>query len=61
VVTEDQQNVDEMVIKAGEVASSEGFAKTGDRILITAGVPVGTPGTTNMLRIAVIGKDGKGI
>lgn len=61
VLTEDQQNVDEMVVKAGEVASSEGFAKTGDRILITAGVPVGTPGTTNMLRIAVIGKDGKGI
>jgi pyruvate kinase len=61
VLTEDQQNVDDMVVKAGEVASSEGFAKTGDRILITAGVPVGTPGTTNMLRIAVIGKDGKGI
>jgi hypothetical protein len=24
-------------------------------------VPVGTPGTTNMLRIATIGIDGKGI
>ncbi len=61
VVTEDQQSVDEMVVRAGEVASSEGFAKVGDRILITAGVPVGTPGTTNMLRIATIGVDGKGI
>jgi pyruvate kinase len=61
VLTEDQQTVDDMVVRAGEVASSEGFAKPGDRILITAGVPVGTPGTTNMLRIAVIGKDGKGL
>jgi pyruvate kinase len=61
VLTEDQQSVDEMVVKAGEVASAEGFAKAGDRILITAGVPVGTPGTTNMLRIATIGADGKGI
>jgi pyruvate kinase len=61
VLMEDQQSVDEMVIRAGEVSFSEGFAKTGERILITAGVPVGTPGTTNMLRIATIGKDGKGI
>ncbi len=61
VLVEDAHSVDEMVIKAGEIASREGFAKPGDRILITAGVPVGTPGTTNMLRIATIGADGKGI
>jgi pyruvate kinase len=61
VLVEDAHNVDEMVVKAGEIASREGFAKPGDRILITAGVPVGTPGTTNMLRIATIGADGKGI
>jgi pyruvate kinase len=61
VLTEDQPNVDEMVVRAGEIAFREGFAKAGDRILITAGVPVGTPGTTNMLRIATIGVDGKGI
>jgi pyruvate kinase len=61
VLVEDANSVDEMVIKAGEIASREGFAKPGDRILITAGVPVGTPGTTNMLRIATIGVDGRGI
>ncbi len=61
VLVEDAHSVDEMVVKAGEIASREGFAKPGDRILITAGVPVGTPGTTNMLRIATIGADGKGI
>jgi pyruvate kinase len=61
VLVDDANSVDEMVIKAGEIASREGFAKPGDRILITAGVPVGTPGTTNMLRIATIGADGRGI
>jgi pyruvate kinase len=61
VLTEDASNVDEMVVRAGEIATREGFVKPGDRILITAGVPVGTPGTTNMLRIATIGVDGKGI
>lgn len=61
VLTEDAPSIDVMFSRAGEIATLEGFAKPGDRILITAGVPVGTPGTTNMLRIATIGKDGKGI
>ena len=30
----------------------EGFAKKGDSLAITAGVPFGTPGATNLLRIA---------
>ena len=30
----------------------EGFAERGQRIVITAGVPFGTPGATNVLRIA---------
>jgi pyruvate kinase len=61
VLVPDQQSVDEMCIKAGEVATQEGFAEPGDRILIIAGVPVGTPGTTNMLRVVTVGADGKGI
>ncbi len=61
VLVDDEHSVDAMVVKAGEIAHREGFAKPGERILITAGVPVGTPGTTNMLRIALIGADGRGI
>jgi pyruvate kinase len=33
---------------------AEGFVSPGDRIIITAGVPLGTPGGTNLLRIAFI-------
>ncbi|MFD2236205.1 pyruvate kinase [Aureimonas populi] len=59
VVTEDASNLDEMVDKACRVAVEEGHARPGERIIITAGVPLRTPGATNMLRIAYIASDGR--
>jgi len=44
----------EMVDKATMVAKREEFARRGGRLVITAGVPFGTPGTTNILRIAKV-------
>ena len=41
-----------MVTKAIHAVKTEGFAEPGDPIVITAGVPFGTPGATNILRIA---------
>ncbi|SDG91902.1 pyruvate kinase [Roseospirillum parvum] len=41
-----------MVIQGCEVARSEEFAPPGEQIVLIAGVPFGTPGTTNILRIA---------
>ena len=58
VLTADAENLDDMVARACRIAYQEGFAQPGQRIIITAGVPLGTPGATNMLRIAYIGKDG---
>ena len=58
VVTEDAVDLDDMVDRACRIAFREEFAKPGDRIIITAGVPLRTPGATNMLRIAYIGSDG---
>jgi len=52
VETEDLNNFGEMVSKAIDIAVREGFAALGDRLVITAGVPFGTPGATNILRIA---------
>jgi pyruvate kinase len=57
VVTEDAYDLDDMVARAERIAEEEGFAKPGDRIIITAGVPLRTPGSTNMLRIAYVGRD----
>jgi pyruvate kinase len=42
----------DMVEKACNTALAQGFAESGTRIVITAGVPFGTPGATNILRIA---------
>jgi pyruvate kinase len=61
VLVEDAKTLDDMMSQAGEIAYREEFAKTGERIIITAGVPIGAPGTTNMLRIATIGPGGKGV
>ena len=55
VNVEDASNLDDMVQRACRIAFSEEFAKPGQRVAIIAGVPLGTPGATNMLRIAFVG------
>jgi pyruvate kinase len=50
--TEDARDFLDMVEKASHHAVRDGFAAKGDRIVITAGFPFGTPGSTNILRIA---------
>ncbi|HCP00658.1 MAG TPA: pyruvate kinase, partial [Rhodospirillaceae bacterium] len=57
VETEDTTSFLDMVIRASRVVESQGFAKSGDRVIITAGVPFGTPGRTNILRIATVGTE----
>jgi pyruvate kinase len=52
VNTADVRDFGEMVAKACRTALSEELARPGDKIVITAGVPFGTPGATNVLRIA---------
>jgi len=58
VVAEDAKDLDDMVSRAGSIAFRDGFARAGQRVIIVAGVPLGTPGTTNMVRIASVGPDG---
>lgn len=57
VLTSDARDLDEMVSKACRIAYQEGFASRGQRIIVSAGVPLGTPGATNMLRVAFVGDD----
>jgi len=59
VVTEDAKDLDDMVDRACRIAAQEQVAKPGDRIIISAGVPLRTPGATNMLRIAFVGSEGQ--
>ena len=55
VVAEDARDQDDMVERACQIAFREGFAKAGQRVIIVAGVPLGTPGATNMIRVAFVG------
>jgi len=52
--TADVQSFTEMVKKAVMLAERDGIAQRGQRVVITAGVPFGTPGNTNVLRVAWI-------
>jgi pyruvate kinase len=52
----DASSLDDMTETATHQARIDGFGQTEDRIVITAGVPFSTPGKTNLLRIARIGK-----
>ncbi len=58
VLTDDATSLDDMVDRACRIAFQEGVATAGQRIIISAGVPLGTPGATNMLRIAFVGEQG---
>jgi pyruvate kinase len=60
IVAEDARDLDDMVDRACRLAFSEGFVRAGQRILIVAGVPLGTPGATNMVRIAFVGSEAAG-
>jgi len=55
VTTEDAHDLDDVTDRATKIAQQEGFARAGDRVVITAGVPLGTPGSTNLLRVAFVG------
>ena len=57
IVAEDARDQDDMVERACRLAFRDGFAKAGQRVIIVAGVPLGTPGATNMLRIAFVGSE----
>jgi pyruvate kinase len=57
VVVEEAREIGAMVDTSCRTAFREAFAKPGQRVIITAGVPLGTPGATNMLRIAFVGTE----
>lgn len=54
VMTEDIDNFNDMVKKACELARAHRVANSGQSLVVTAGVPFGTPGNTNILRVAVV-------
>ena len=50
------RSTDEMLAVATQMILAAGIAETGDLIVITAGVPVGTPGHTNLIKVHRLGE-----
>ena len=48
-------STDELVSHAVESAEAAGLVRQGDLVVVTAGVPVGISGTTNMIRVQQVG------
>lgn len=53
-VVDKPADTDEMFALAAKKAVELGFAKSSDKILVVAGVPMGTPGATNLMRVETI-------
>ena len=63
IITE-RDTTDDLFETAVEAAQKKGYVKQGDITVITAGVPLGVSGTTNMLKVQVVGHilaNGEGI
>jgi len=54
IVSEEVTRFKLAVVSAARAAKAMGIAEQGDRIVVTAGVPFGRPGTTNILRVAPV-------
>lgn len=54
VMTTETHTMTDTVARATRIARSEGFATSGDQVVVAAGVPFGQAGTTNALRVAAV-------
>lgn len=54
VHTRDVESFEEMVAKAKRIALRQGIAHAGDRVIVMAGVPFRTPGSTNVLHVVTL-------
>ncbi|MDK2823232.1 MAG: pyruvate kinase [Clostridia bacterium] len=50
------EGTDAMIEQSINTSLKAGLIKNGDLVVITAGVPVGVPGTTNLLKVEVVGQ-----
>ncbi|RLC64755.1 MAG: pyruvate kinase [Chloroflexota bacterium] len=56
VLVSEFKNTDEMVQMMVQAAREEGLVAWGDRVVLTAGIPFGSVGETNMLKVHVVGE-----
>jgi pyruvate kinase len=55
IVSEKMESTDEVIEKSVNIAQNAGYVKNGDLVVIAAGIPVNYIGTTNMMKVHVVG------
>lgn len=55
LMVEEKNNTDDLFEHAIEEAEKKGYVKQGEITVITAGVPLGVSGTTNLIKVHVVG------
>ncbi|RKD33412.1 pyruvate kinase [Thermohalobacter berrensis] len=56
VITEQSGSTDEVIDISVKKALEKGLINNGDLVVITAGVPVGVSGTTNLIKVHIVGE-----
>ncbi len=54
LVIDEETNTDELFEHAVAAAKESGLVDTGDTVVITAGVPLGISGTTNLMKVDTV-------
>ena len=57
LLMDEKDNTDELLASAVEAAVNAGLIVNGDHIVITAGIPLGVGGSTNMIKVITVGKE----
>lgn len=56
LMIDEKRTTDELFEHAVDIAHAKGYVDNGDLVVLTAGAPVGISGTTNLLKVHVVGK-----
>lgn len=56
IVAELYESTDEMIDSTAQIAKERGFVKDGELVVITAGLPINFVGSTNMIKVHLIGE-----
>lgn len=49
-------STDEVIANAVEISKAHGYVKSSDTVVLTAGVPVGLAGSTNLIKVQTVGE-----
>ena len=55
LMIDEEENTDDLFEHAVDAAQRAGLIRDGELVVLTAGVPLGIPGTTNLMKVHVVG------